>query len=136
MHTLIAQAVATEETVPGIAGIGRVCRIFSRRIYRALGAEDIRHRRVASREVLMRRLLSLGIERGLLPLRIYRGTAGNTRRFFPLKLPVALDADRALFVYADPGYETEPERARARTILENWAEASGVTPIWWTDEVA
>ena len=32
VHALIAQGAATEETVPGIKGIGRVCRIFSRRI--------------------------------------------------------------------------------------------------------
>ena len=79
-------------------------------IYRALGAEDIRHRRAASEAVLMRRLLSLdyvlehpglpwlptesekvgafealGIERRILPSRLYRGAAGNTRRYFPLK---------------------------------------------------
>ena len=183
VHSLIAQGAATEETVPGIKGIGRVCRIFSRQLYRALGAEDIRHRRTASEAVLMRRLLSLdyvlehpdlpwlptesekigafealGIERRILPSRLYRGTAGNTRRYFPLKLPVALEAERALFVYVEPGHDTATalrswgeahlglwralsergrsvevvavvrtleEFARARTILENWAEASG-----------
>ena len=91
--------LAAEETVEG----RRVCRICARRIYRALGAEDIRHRRTASTEVLMRRFLSLdyviehsdlpwlptehekvaafealGIERGLLPVRVYRGAAGST----------------------------------------------------------
>ena len=110
VHALIAQGAATEETVPGIKGIGRVCRIFSRRIYRALGTEDIRHRRAASEAVLMRRLLSLdyvlehpglpwlptesekvgafeelGIERRILPSRLYRGAAGDTPRYFPLK---------------------------------------------------
>ena len=96
--------------MPGVRGIGRVCRIFSRGLYRALGAEDIRHRRTASADVLMRRLLSLdyvlehsalpwlptepekvgafealGIEREILPSRLYRGAAGDTRRYFPLK---------------------------------------------------
>ena len=127
VHALIAQGLAAEETVPGIRGIGRVCRIFSRRIYRALGAEHIRHRRDASPEVLMRRLLSLdyviehpglqwlateaekvaalealGIERGLLPVRLYWAAAGTTRRYFPVNLPIALDAERAVFVYVDP----------------------------------
>ena len=183
VHALIAQGAATEETVPGIKGIGRVCRVFARQLYRALGAEDIRHRRTASEAVLMRRLLSLdyvlehpglpwlptepekvgafeelGIKRRVLPSRLYRGAAGSTRRYFPLKLPVALEADRALFVYADPGHDTttalhswgdahlglwkalgEHGRAvevvavartrkevdRARTILDNWVEASG-----------
>ncbi len=141
VHALIAQGVATEENVPGIQRIGRMCRIFSRRIYRALGAEDIRHRRTASETVLMRHLLSLdyvlqhpdlpwlptepekvgafeelGIERRLLPSRLYRGAAGNTRRYFPLKLPVALDSGRAVFVYVDPGHETA-------TALRSWGAA-------------
>ena len=61
VHALISSGVAAEETVPHIRDIGRVCRIFSRRLYRALDAEDIpRHRRIASPTVLMRRLLSLG----------------------------------------------------------------------------
>ena len=60
VRALIAQGVAAEETPPGITGIGRVCRIYGREIYRALGTGDVRHRRIASREVLMRRrLLSL-----------------------------------------------------------------------------
>ena len=109
----------------------KVCRIAGRRIYRALDAEDIRHRRTASPEVLLRRLLSLDyvierpdlpwlptepekvgalealdIERRLLPLRVYRGAAGSTRRYFPVKLPVALDTERAVFVYAEPGHDT------------------------------
>ena len=141
VHALIAGGVAAEETVPGIKGIGRVCRIFNRRLYQALGAEDIRHRRTASEAVLMRRLLSLdyvlehpdlpwlpteaekvgafealGIERRLLPSRLYRGVAGSTRRYFPQKLPVALKAERAVFVYADPGHDTT-------TALRSWADA-------------
>ena len=49
---------------------------------------------------------TLGIERRLLPSRLYRGAAGSTGRYFPLKLPVALDGDRVLFVYVDPGHDT------------------------------
>ena len=45
---------------------------------------------------------ALGIERRLLPVRVYRGAVGNTRRYFALKLPV----ERAVFAYVDPGYET------------------------------
>ena len=37
----------------------KVCRVFDRRIYRALEAEDIRYHRMASVEILIRRLLSL-----------------------------------------------------------------------------
>ena len=141
VRKLVAQGVAVEEYPPGIDGIGRVCRICGRGIYRALGAEDLRHRRTASDEVLLRRLLSLdyvlehtglswlptelekvgafealGIERRLLPSRLYRGAAGNTRRYFPVKLPVALEAERAVFVYVDPGHDTT-------TALRSWAVA-------------
>ena len=141
VHALIAQGLAAEETVPGVRGIGRVCRIFSRRIYRAIGAEHIRHRHDASPEVLMRRLLSLDyvidrpglpwlateaekvaafealdIDRGLLPVRVYRGAASTARRYFPVKLPVALDSGRAVFVYVDPGHDTA-------TALRSWGVA-------------
>ena len=127
VRALVAQGVAVEEDPPGIDGIGRVCRIHARRI--------------TSTEVLMRRLLSLdyvldhsrlpwlptepekvaafealGIEHPLLPQRVYRGAAGNLRRYFPLRLPVALDARRAVFVYVDPGHETA-------TALRSWGAA-------------
>ena len=141
VHALIAQGLAAEEPVPGIRGIGRVCRIYARTLYRALGAEHIRHRRDASPAVLMRRLLSLdyviehpglpwlatesekvaafealGIERGLLPVRVYRGAARTTGHHFPVKLPIALDAESAVFVYADPGHATA-------TALHSWGAA-------------
>lgn len=144
VHRLVAQGVAVEEDPPaGIAGIGRVCRIHGRRIYRAIGAGDRRRRRVTSTEVLMRRLLSLDyvlehprlpwlptepekvaafealdIDRGIVPQRVYRGAAGDLRRYFPLRLPVALDTDRAIFVYVDPGHETA-------TALRSWGAAHG-----------
>ena len=60
---------------------------------------------------------ALGIERELLPSRLYRGAAGNTRRYFPLKLPVALDSrPSAVFVYVEPGHDTT-------TALRSWGEA-------------
>ena len=127
VRAMSERRLAADETLEG----RKVCRICGRGIYRALGAEHIRHRRTASEDVLLRRLLSLdyvlehpnlpwlptepekvgafealGIERRLLPSRLYQGVAGNTRHYFPLKLPVALEAERALFVYADPGHET------------------------------
>ncbi len=45
-----------------------------------------------------------------------RGVAGSTRRHFPVKLPVALKAARAVFVYAEPGHETS-------TALRSWGGA-------------
>ncbi len=56
------------------------------------------------------------IERRLLPLRVDRGLAGNTRRGCPLKVPVAVDAERAVFAYVDPGPETT-------TALRSWGTA-------------
>ena len=141
--TLVAQGLAVEEVpASGIHGIGRVCRIRARKLYRALGAEEFfRRRRITSRDVLMRRLLSLdyvlehphvpwlpteaekvaafealGIERRILPQRTYRGATGNIRRHFHLGLPLALDGERAVFVYVDPGHETV-------TALRAWGAA-------------
>ena len=137
VRDILDQRLGAEDTLEG----RRVCRIAARAVYRALGAEDIRHRRIASPEVLMRRLLSLdyvightgqawlptepekvgafealGLDREILPVRVYRGAAGDTRRYFPLKLPVALDAGGAAFVYADPGHDTA-------TGLHSWGRA-------------
>ena len=140
---LVAQGLVVEEApADGIHGIGRVCRIRASKVYRAIGAgEFFRRRRITSRDVLMRRLLSLdyvlehprlpwlpteaekvaafealGIERRVLPQRTYRGAAGNIRRHFHLGLPLALDAERAVFVYVDPGHETA-------TALRAWGAA-------------
>ncbi len=137
VRELTDRGVAAEETFAR----RKVCRVFARPVYRALGAEHVRHRKTASEEVLMRRLLSLdyviehadlpwlptedekvaafealGIERALLPVRVYQGAGRETRRYFPVKLPVALDADRAVFVYADPGHGTA-------TALRSWGAA-------------
>ena len=143
VRKLVAQGVAIEEKPPGIKGIGRICRIHGRPIYKALGLGDRRRRRITSPEVMMRRLLgldyvlehprlpwlpteadrvaafeALGIERGLLPQRVYRGALGGLRRFFPLGLPIALDTERAVFVYAEPGYETA-------TAIRSWGAKHG-----------
>ena len=137
VRSLTDRGLAAEETFAR----RKVCRIFARPVYRALCAEHVRHRKTASEEVLMRRLLSLdyviehtelpwlptepekvaafealAIERAALPVRVYRGADRRTRRYFPVKLPVALDAERAVFVYADPGHGTA-------TALRSWGAA-------------
>ena len=58
----------------------------------------------------------MGIERRYLPLRVYRGAGGGIRHYFQLKLPVALERDRAVFVFVDPGYDTD-------TALRCWGAA-------------
>ncbi len=105
-------------------GSTRLCMVAPRALYRALGAEHVRHRREASPAVVLRRLLSLdyvlerpaapwlateaekvaaltaaGAPEGALPRRVYRGRRDSRRRYFAHKLPLALDAARATFVF-------------------------------------
>ena len=109
--------------------LGLLYRITSKRVYRALGADNIRHRRLASWPIMYRRLLALdyvldhpelpwlpteaekkwlafealAIPRNELPSRVWRGTIGKTKRYFANKHPIAVDshAQAALFVYVD-----------------------------------
>ena len=110
----------------------RLCRIAARPLYRALGAEHLRHRREASAEVTLRRLLSLdyvldrldapwlpteaekvsalaaaGVPQDVLPGRLYQGAGHATRRRFVHKLPLAFDAQRATFVFVQAEDVTE-----------------------------
>ena len=119
----------------------RICRIFGKAIYRELGLANVRHRREASIEVTRRRLLSLdfvidhpdlpwlateqekvacfeqlGVDPELLPKRIYAGRANGRVRYFHIKMPVAVEQDRAVFVYIDPGMGTPSE-------LHSWGAA-------------
>ena len=132
-----------ESEWPLVNGGGRACRISSKGIYRALGVENIRHRRKANRSVVMRRLLSLdfvlehpglnwlpteaekveflerlGVHSNLIPRRIYYGVVGAQKRYFALKLPVAGGARTVTFAYVDPGRDTTGE-------LNTWGAAHG-----------
>ena len=114
----------------------RICRIAARRIYRLIGAEHLRHRRPAAPEVVLRRLLSLdyvlehphaawlptedekvnaltaaGIAKDVLPRRLYQGAVGAQYRYFPHKLPVALDGVRATFLFVQAEDEIEVRSA-------------------------
>ena len=105
-------------------GPTRLCTVTPRSLYRALGAEHVRHRREASPAVVLRRLLSLdyvverpaepwlateaekvaalkaaGAPEEALPRRVYRGRRDSRTRYFAHKLPVALDSARATFVF-------------------------------------
>ena len=116
-------------------------RIFAKAIYRELGLTNVRHRREASIEVTRRRLLSLdfvldhpdlpwlateqekvacfeqlGIDPELLPKRIYAGRANGRVRYFHIKMPLAVEQDRAVFTYIDPGMGTPSE-------LHSWGAA-------------
>ena len=131
------RSVANSQTVDG----RWIYRIFSKTIYRELGLTNVRHRREASIEVMRRRLLSLdfvldhpdlpwlateqekvacferlGIDPELLPKRIYYGRANGRVRYFHIKMPLAVEQDRAVFTYIDPGMGTRSE-------LDSWGAA-------------
>ena len=113
VKTLVERRQALETDQPSLNSGGKPCRISSKLIYRALGIENVRHRRKASNTLVMRRLLSLdfvlehasmnwlpaelekveffeniGLPLRLLPRRIYYGVVGNQKRYFALKLPL------------------------------------------------
>ena len=146
VKTLIDRRQAVETDLVAFNGGGKTCRISSNAIYRALGVENIRHRRRASQPVVMRRLLSLdfvlehpgmnwlpaepekveffenlGLPLRLIPRRIYYGVAGNQKRYFALKLPLAVDPETVTFAYVNPGHQTDTE-------LHSWGAAHG--PLW------
>ena len=146
VKALMDRRAAVESDHVTFNGGGKTCRISSKPIYRALGVENIRHRRKARAGVVMRRLLSLdfvlehpgmswlpaepekveffeglGLSRRLIPRRIYYGAVGAQKRYFALKLPVAADARTVTFAYVDPGHETDSE-------LRSWGSAHG--PLW------
>ena len=146
VKALVERRVAVESDHVTFNGGGKTCRISSKPIYRALGVENIRHRRKARTGVVMRRLLSLdfvlehpdmnwlpaepekvaffeelGLSRQLLPRRIYYGAVGAAKRYFALKLPLAADRETVTFAYVDPGHPTDRE-------LHSWGAAHG--PLW------
>ena len=146
VKALVERRAAVEGEWPILNGGGKTCRISSKAIYRALGVENIRHRRKASKPVVMRRLLSLdfvlehpgmnwlpaeqekveffeklGLPLRLIPRRIYYGVVGNQKRYFALKLPLAVDPEIVTFAYIDPGHQTDRE-------LYSWGAAHG--PLW------
>ena len=146
VKALLERRAAHDGEWPILNGGAKTCRISSKAIYRALGVENIRHRRKASNPVVMRRLLSLdfvlehpgmnwlpaepekveffqklGLPLRLIPRRIYYGMAGNQKRYFALKLPLAVDPETATFAYVDPGHQTDTE-------LHSWGAAHG--PLW------
>ena len=134
-------SIAVEERWNGTTA--KVCRIVARPVYRALGAEHIRHRREAAAALLVRRLLAfdyvvdhphrpwlptedekvttltaVGVPEAALPRRVYpaTGTGLGQTRYFVNKLPVALDATHATFVYVQVGEDAE-------CALRSWGES-------------
>ena len=143
VKALVTRREGVESDYLTFNGGGKTCRISSKGIYRALGVENIRHRRKANRSVVMRRLLSLdfvlehpglnwlptegekvefleeiGLPSRLIPRRIYYGAVGAQKRYFALKLPVAGGDKTVTFAYVDPDHATAVE-------LHSWGAAHG-----------
>ena len=143
VKALVDRRMGVESDYLTFNGGGKTCRISGKGIYRALGVENIRHRRKANRSVVMRRLLSLdfvlehpglnwlptegekveffeeiGLPSRLMPRRIYYGAVGAQKRYFALKLPVAGGDETVTFAYVDPGHATAVE-------LHSWGAAHG-----------
>ena len=143
-RTLLQTGIARETRLPDRRGYRptSICHVRARALYRTLGIENDRHRRSASPEVTIRRLLSLdyvlehpdlhwlptepeklayfqrlGISLTDLPNRVYRGpfTDGLTRRYFPLDLPIAGSGATTTFVYANPGGRHRLQSDRVRS---------------------
>ena len=146
IKSLVQRRAAHDGEWPILIGGAKTCRISSKAVYRALGVENIRHRRKASNPVVMRRLLSLdfvlehpgmnwlpaeaekveffekiGLPLRLIPRRIYCGVVGNQKRYFALKLPLAVDPETVTFAYVNPGHQTDTE-------LHSWGAAHGA--LW------
>ena len=151
VRALVDARIAREEPMPDRRHPETVCHVYSRRLYRSLGVENNRHRRGGSRELIVRRLLSLdyvldhddlgwlptepekvayfrrlGVPVAALPRREYRGpfSKRSTRRYFAFKLPVAGNGTTTTFVYAETGGRRRLQRERIRA----WAEAHGA--LW------
>ena len=149
VRALVEKQLASEDERAIFPGGARAVLLTGKPIYRALGIPDVRHRRGkdATTQVLMRRLLSLdylidrpslgwlpteadkvqrfealGIDRGTFPYRMY-GPHGKPMvpRYFAFKLPIAVDAQAATFVYVDAGQTTDSE-------LRAWGVAHA--PLW------
>ena len=148
VRALIDKKLAIEDERAIFPGGARAVLLTGKDLYRALGIPDVRHRRGknATTHILMRRLLSLdylierptlgwlpteadkvrrfealGIDRAVLPYRKYGEGEKGQPRYFALKLPIAIDARAATFVYVDAGQSTDSE-------LRAWGVAHA--PLW------
>ena len=142
---LVKQKLVVEMPVDGL---GLLCRVTNKGVYRAVGAADSRHRRLTGWPYMYRRLLSLDyvidhpalpwlptedeklacfaaldISRAVLPHRLYRGITGVAKRYFANKHPIAVDsqAKSAVFAYVDSD-EQSPQG------LRSWRKEHA--PLW------
>jgi len=132
----------------------RLYHVHHRPLYRAIGQEDNRHRKPMALSRAVERLmlldavladrdcnwlateqekvahftLRLPVARQDLPQTTYRGTDSETTRYFPDKLPVAVDQDGRTHVFMY--LVTRPEPGDFRGFLERHAELLRAVPSW------
>lgn len=145
MRKLHSLKLITESSTDSL---GLLARVTNKSVYRLLGADNIRYRRLASLPLMFRRLLSLdyvlahpdlhwlptetekvacfdrlGINHADLPSRTWDNATGQTVRYFANKHPISLDAQnkQAHFIYTDSD-EKSPHGVRS------WRTEH--TPLW------
>ncbi len=146
VKALVERKAAVEGEWPIMNGGGKTCRISSKRSTGRWASRTSATGGRPAMPVVMRRLLSLdfvlehpgmnwlpaeaekveffeklGLPRRLIPRRIYYGVVGNQKRYFALKLPLAVDPETVTFAYVNPGHQTDTE-------LHSWGAAHG--PLW------
>ena len=136
IHRLTDKQLITETP---FESLGLLARITNKTIYRLIGADNIRHRRLASWPLTFRRLLALdyvldhpdlpwlptesekvacfdqlGIDRTNLPRRVWDNSTVQTVRLFANKHPIAVDprSKQAHFIYTDSD-EKSPQGVRS-----------------------
>ncbi|MDE0166727.1 MAG: hypothetical protein OXL36_16650 [Bryobacterales bacterium] len=136
IRKLLEKNLITETPVESL---GLLARVTNKSIYRLIGADNIRHRRLASWPLMFRRLLALdyvldhpqlpwlptenekvacfdrlGINHANLPRRVWNNATGYTVRLFANKHPIAVDprGKQAHFVYTD-SEEKSPQGVRS-----------------------
>ena len=146
-HGLVSAGLASETPTPDRRAYRPpgICHVHGRPLYRALGIENSPHRRHASPELALRRLLSLDyvlehpelawfptepeklayfrridISGTSLPRRVYVAPfSARSTRYFALKLPIAGNGTTTTFVYAATGGRPRLQKIRIRS----WAAA-------------
>ena len=83
VRDMVKRGLAVEDALPNKRGGAKACRISNKEIYRALGIENVRHRRDADDSLMLRRLLSLDyvLENPELPWLPHRAGKGRFLRF-------------------------------------------------------
>ena len=146
VKALMERRAAVENDHMTFNGGGKTCRISSKPIYRALGVENIRHRRKARPPIVMRRLLSLDFvleHPGMnwLPaepekVEFFEGLGlsrqadsapdllrgrGSAEALLCPQTSYCRRTETVTFAYVDPGHQTDRE-------LHSWGAAHG--PLW------